>query len=664
MSINRLAESTFSPTSMVKEDRPDILLLPTDSPSTFREVSSSALNQVYPTMTTQRAAPQIIQASSSLSAGRPSLSSQPPLAILLPTQLPAQPMDVPGSAAPTRIAISVTSVIGASPASSDQYMSSSVISSFSTPSTTSAVTLTSTTTVSSSAEVAAAATSTTSTITESPPSTSSAASSSDSSTVDQGHHAPFYIVVVVGSFLAIGSIAAVIAWAIRLRMHARRRREDPADVPWVNHREENDMIEAGRGATFRGSSIHKIGSGAKSSQDFVADWQPHSDRDIWGPRRSDSYVHSNLADGHAPYMSYLANPNSIHDERIAYPAPLYHGHVVTQSIYPDPNQSIDGRQSASTLGPLMVANSTPGDTSPASSCVSTPTTMYTARTGDTGEYGSRLSLSGPSVPGGCNHTWQPLPLPGQTQSSIEQPTNDVTSWTASLRSNFTQAFNAVAASLPSGPALMIKNQDTRNSQQSLDSFLSRNDSIVCRPWTLEERKDGTGRVLFHNLPSEGYSEGIQLYGSHLTPGSPSRSTSIDPSSTDGDSELVPPRTGELLGPRYGRVARQPSMRSFMSTSSSCSAYSMTSAPRLPALSRHSTIKMDPMTTVYEKKEEDIVIAPQKRPAATTRLSSSGCSVTAYYYGLDAKHTEGEVSTDGDDTIQQTLVDRRKSRRVV
>ncbi|KAG6853083.1 hypothetical protein C0991_007013 [Blastosporella zonata] len=530
-----------------------------------------------------------------------------------------------------------------------------ILPSTATPSTTSVVTITSTSSASSSTVVAAApATPTATTVTETPSSSSSAISASDAGAISQGHHAPFYIAVVVGSILAIGLVAAVVAWVIRLRLHARRRRENP-ELPWTNHHTDHDQLEAEKGATFHGRSIHRTKSKDFSSQDTVP-WEPCGDRDVGEPKRSNSYVHSSgnsrLAANSGPYMEYQPYPDNL-----AYPGPMYHGHALRDAY----SESLEGHRSlASTLGPLTVANMTPGDASPASSCASTPVTMYTAHTGSTSEHAAQSTSPAPIC--GSDDSWKTLPLPSQMQH-VEQPISEQASWTASLRSNFTQAFNAVAASLPSGAALMIKDTDgdgliprpTGSSQRpSLYSLFSRNDSIACKPWTLEEHGDGTGRVLFHDLGPEGYNHGApQIYRSSDT------------------MVTHPPQSAYNLGSRYGRRPRQPSMRSSLSSASSCSAYSTTSsvpdpnssAPRLPALARHSTIKLDPMATVYEKKEEDDAFHSQlKRPHVVTRSSSSGCSVTAYYYGVDA--VGEEESTDSDDVMQRTLVDRRKIRRVV
>ncbi|KAG6918487.1 hypothetical protein DXG01_014114 [Tephrocybe rancida] len=659
---------------MSKEDEPRIFLWPTES--SLHIVPSAVANPMRPTATLEHTAPQFIETGLSLSVARSSLSSQPLFTIIQLTPTSFWAPELSGSAAPTPFVVSLTSVSSISSTGSVLGVSDSVpLPSISvppltvTPPATSVVTLTPTDFVSSSAEVAAASvTPTETTVTETPSSSPSAVSSEDSTLTDQGHHAPFYIAVIVGSILAIGLIAAVVAWVVRLRMHARRRRENP-HVPWANHHEDDDGLEAGRDAIFIGEPIDRIGSKDISSQDAVP-WEPLGDRDVGTPKRSDSYVRSSmrssLASGHGPYTEYQHYPVS--EDSVAYPVPLYHGHTLARGSY---SGSSRGHRSNSSLGPLQVANMTPGDASPSLSCTSPPVSMYTARTGSISEYGSRTRTAG------SGGSWDTLPLPGQTQGSVEQMMTDDSSWTASLRSNFTYAFNAVAASLPTGTALMINKQDkstdvltpqpTRSSgRRSLGSIVSRNDSVVCKPWTLEERGDGTGRVLFHDVRPEN----PQIRGSF---DSPSRASSTRDSFISQPSQPTTLRPNvHNFGSRHGsgRGPQQPSMRSSPSSASSISAYSMSSgvdgsAPRLPALSRHSTIKLDPMATVYEKKEEDDALQPPKRPATlATRSSSSGCSVTAYYYGADATFADGGESTESEDSIQQTLVDRRKFRRVV
>ncbi|KAG6862100.1 hypothetical protein C0995_005910 [Termitomyces sp. Mi166 len=674
------------------------------STSTASTIATATLSQMDSVVATQQLAPQFVETTLSSIITRPSPSSQPLLTILVSTPTsslaPVFSLSLPTTdvTSISPAASTIPTASGPSDSSSVPFSSTVLTASIVTVAVATSSALTPSAETSSSEIALASKTPTATTVTEAvvevPSSSPVQATNDDGAVTEGGHHAPFYIAVIVGTILAVGLIAAVIAWAVRLRMHARRRRENPL-VPWANHHEKGCALEACRDAMFIGQPINRSGSKDISSQDAIP-WEPCGDRDVGEPKRSDSYMdsslRSSLVPGPAPYPEHQSYP--VHAHNVIYSVP-YYGDTAR---YPNTSSEggLDGYGSGSSLGPLQVANQTPADASPSSSCTSIPVSMYTAHTGWTSDSRHRPQFSesyGEDVqrsqipPRGTQETWDtlPPPLPGRTQNrSVETITDDSSSWTASLKSNFTNAFNAVAASLPSGAALMINRQDKnfdglspqltqRSGRRSLFSAFSRSNSSASQPWTLEERGDGTGRVLFHDLEADGHNDGLTT--SEFQPGA----TPVRRISTrDSISPLVAqPRRSAMLKPNtyetesdYGRSLRQPSMRSTLSTTSSSSAYSMvsaiSSAPRLPVLSRHSTIKLDsPMATVFERRERNIPQNHSHKRPAVTRSSSSGCSVHSYYYGADATHAERLESTEGDDeSKQQALVDRRRSRRVV
>ncbi|KAF8064421.1 hypothetical protein FPV67DRAFT_1672130 [Lyophyllum atratum] len=562
------------------------------------------------------------------------------------------------------------------------------------------------------------------------PSPSVPTSSEDNASVDQGHHAPFYIGIILGTIVTIGFIAAIIAWVVRLRMHARRRR-GTSIVPWANH-QSDDGLEEGHEATYIGQPIDRIGSKDISSQDAIP-WEPRGDRDVGEPKRSNSYVRRSAYSGQAadPFVDH--HPYPVLAESVAYPLPLYHTDSTRRDSYPDAEGSLDGHRSVSTLGPLQVANVTPGDNSAASSRASTALGLNSPLPGSSeheyhdgrpreNQAGSRppflaLEDEGLRVPWkstrqvssakrrmGGSGNWERLPVPGESQDPSDVAADD-DSWTSSLKSNLTHAFNAVAASLPAGPALMrgthredandiltprphqhSGRRSTRSNFSGVDfkEPLSRNDSVASTPWTLEENDDGTGRVHFHGRERDAYEYGTpQVYGSCLTLDAPtSVGTSLHRTSTRGSHTplITRPPQSALLRPemhnkrsRYGsRRQRQPSMRSTVSRASSV--YSMesavsgatstiqSSAPRIPAFSRHSTMKIDALQPVREKREEGAV---EERPGTlVTRSSSSGCSFNSYYYGAGGGSVNDRDMSEVEEPARQSLVDRRKIRRVV
>ncbi|KAH0580087.1 hypothetical protein H2248_002897 [Termitomyces sp. 'cryptogamus'] len=687
-----LAQDQGASSTLVAQGNGPMYRLPTaENPftSTTVSISTATLIQTGAAVPSQQTAPQFDD--SPIGAGS-SPSSQPPLTILFSLPTASLASVLLSSPAPTTVATSVPMVS----VLSDSFP---VLSTTMLP-VTSIVTLaaaTSTPFASTSAEMApASGTPTATTVTQATadvPSTSPSQSvTNDSAVTEEGHHAPFYIAVIVGTILAIGLIAAVIAWAVRLWMHARRRRENPL-VPWANHLEARCPLERARDATFIGQPINRSASKDISSQDVIP-WEPCGDRDVGEPKRSNSHLRSSLHSSLVPdpvlHAEHHAYPVRAHNA--AYPAPYYHGHAVGDTNMAS-DGTLDGYSSLSSLGPLHIANRTPGDISPSSSCTS-PGNMNIGHTGwiNSGprprfseSYNEGTSRSNiPPRTRSTEEAWYTLPLPRRTQDwNDETITDDSSSWTASIKSNVTNAFNTVAASLPSGAAFMINRQDkkfdglsprpTRSSaRRSVFSFFSRANSSASQPWTLEERGDGTGRVVFHDVEADGYDHGSDSQADSATRIRHTLST------RDAISSCVaqPPQSAMFTpnecdtGLCQGRSLRQPSIRSTLSTASSSSAYSMASAvssiPRLPALSRHSTIKMDSsMVTVFERGER---IVPRssfpKRPATlVARSSSSGCSVYSYYYATSATHAQGGESTEDDESNQHALMERR-SRRIV
>ncbi|KAG5650352.1 hypothetical protein H0H81_012544 [Sphagnurus paluster] len=561
--------------------------------------------------------------------------------------------------------------------------------------------------------------------------TPSAIVADKSTSSDDGtHHAGFYIAIIIGTIVIVGIIAAFVAWFVRLRLHSRRRRADPL-VPWANNNE--DGLEEGHETTFIGQPIDRIGSKDISSQDVIP-WEPRGDRDVGEPKRSPSYVRGSVRSSVIsavsgsdvfqpepyPYPQHLHQQTyPILRDSVAYPLPLYQAYARGASSQMVSEGSFDGQHSASTLGPLQVANGTPGDVSVASSCAPSP--LVAQGEPRKSQVGSQLirdawarRASYASRRQGGEGDWEQIPMPGEAQAQNTGGATTDDSWTASLKSNLTHAFNAVAANLPSAPTLVMgyggkqehdgdnltprPQQGAGRSMRSSSNFsgidfnapLSRNDTVSSAPWTLEEHDDGTGRVHFRGQvygDGAGSRYGVpQILGSCATLAPTSAATSIYRISThDSRAPLMPPPKNALLGPdtckhhtagsQYGRSSgqRRPSMRSGVSRAGSV--YSLASgassafgpAPCLPAFSRHSTMRLA-LDPVREKKSEDLesecssMGQERERPAGlVSRSSSSGCSFGSYYYGTGADASGDEA----EDTQQaQALTDRRRRLRRV
>ncbi|RDB17518.1 hypothetical protein Hypma_001207 [Hypsizygus marmoreus] len=592
-----------------------------------------------------------------------------------------------------------------------------------------------------SSEIVPASATPTSVSSQTPSPTSAAISSSDAR-----HHPPFYVGIILGTILVIACLAAFIAWVVRLRMHARRHRSASApDVPWANASHES-VLEEGRDATFIGHPVSGRGSLDISSQDIVPGWEPRGDRDVGEPKRSKSYLNPSIRSesasdpfGDRPKYPVLA-------ESVAYPLPLYHGSypTVESSQLPASNSdgSLDGYRSASTLGPLQIANMAPGDASVASSRAPTALGMNDPA----GDYGTprenqvgfrprflgleggglRVPWSPPPAPRrtsfaarrrGGSGTWEhlpPLPMPGETLGAEPVAENGKgDGWTSSLKSSLASAFNAVAATLPSAPMMHEKDDSNDNltptpsrlatnhtstrergrpnisNRDFFEQPISRNESIVSRPWSLEDRGDGTGMVRFHGqgLDDYGgnYGHSPQLLGSsvtlssgvHSTPGTSITRMSTRESQTPliasgkTKSAYLRPNTYTRPGmPQDGQnmrletgsgvaVSRNSSVYSMASATSSVGRTAEPLPPRIPVLQRQSTMKIS--TLRPDEKKDGMA---HERPVSVSRLSSSGCSFTSYYYGSEGAEASGGDMTEGEEAVHKAITDRRKRLRRV
>lgn len=391
------------------------------------------------------------------------------------------------------------------------------------------------------------------------------------------HGAPFYVGVVLGTIFVISCLAALIAWWIRLRLHAKRRRALGAtNVPWANSHDGSDGLEEGRETEFVGSRAVTPGVGAiggLSSQEQFAQaqsWEPRGDRDVGEPKRSESFLNTPISPTRGPMSSQnpfsegLAYPTSNPHlaDSLAYPLPIYTGPCTTPDY--GVNGSIDDHGSTHTLGPLQVANMMPGDSSAASSRAGTAlgTASLTAHT-QTGEFGTPredmsgsrprfLSLNGEGlrVPWrglsvrrsrgggggkGGGGSWDPLPMPGGSQ------VGDEGGWTESLRSNLVHAFNAVAANinpyageetpedrLTPTPARTrgadrksLRKPDWQNfvGGELVGQPLTREGTMVSassKAWTLEDTGNGAGIVHFRVPGLQGYGGGDHAFSPQMT----------------------------------------------------------------------------------------------------------------------------------------------------
>jgi hypothetical protein len=397
-----------------------------------------------------------------------------------------------------------------------------------------------------------------------------------------------------------------------MRSRARRRRlnDEVAGVPWAKS-EHGDPLGGNREVTFIGSGNHPALGVGPSSQNPM-EWEPRGDRDVGEPKRTDSFLNASVSS--VPYNPFATQfPAS--GDNAPFHLPLYNTYAKRQLPTPhlprsesNPTGSVDAHASINSLGPLQVANRIPGDvsvgTSRAPSMLGVPDDSTEFGTPHVSMAGSRprfLGLEG----GGLGVPWAPttgsfsrnptslgggygaggrehlpsLPMPA---TSNEMGAADTENWTASLKMNLMNAFNAVAAGLPSAPTMEERQENYLTPcpprHASHVGSLSRADrgddpghrliresTVSSKSWTLEERLDGTGTVRFHGL--EGYRGGDHAFspmpaGSSLTLQDEDRSYiggSIYQMTThESQTPLIinrKPKTAVLRPGFYGRISQ-------------------------------------------------------------------------------------------------------------
>ncbi|KAF8883567.1 hypothetical protein BD779DRAFT_829156 [Infundibulicybe gibba] len=550
-----------------------------------------------------------------------------------------------------------------------------------------------------------------------------------------GHSPPFYIGVVLGTIFIISISSALIAWWVRLRSHTTRRRSLVADVPWAPGASGIDGagLEEGNAANF--------GSAAPASilrDNFPAhqahQWGLHGDRDVGEPKRSDSYLHTPVS------VAPLSRPPAAALlDSVAYPLPLHNGPYPTTRALPphlstadlSARGSISDHGSACSLGPLQIANRVPGDTSAASSRAGTALGMAPQDAYANGEFGtpmvgiarprflgldgdglrvpwrglsvksinSRMRERGRDRVAADPRAWEhlpPLPMPGEADQ--DPHTREDEGWTASVRSNLVNAFNAVAAGLPSSKAPLtldheedgftrapIRRGADRKSLRRPDWEIfvggelvgkpmtrsNTNVSATSRGYSLEETRDGAGIVHFRGL--EGYRGSDHAFSPYPAQSSSTlASNNTDPelgiARIETHESQIPlitakkPR-GALLAPRPsyfsrlsrpGRAARASaslsrasSVYSTASATSAVSGESQSRAYHIPPISRTSTMSAGVAHRVTR--------SGGARPRY--RGSNSGLSATSAFSGEycnSAGSAMGEECSQDDRAVQRAL----------
>ena len=286
---------------------------------------------------------------------------------------------------------------------------------------------------------------------------------------------------------------------------------------------------------------------------------------------------------------------------------------------------------------------------------------------------------------GVGH-WEHLPTLGD---STEKSTENAEGWTASLKTNLMNAFNAVAAGLPSAPTMEERQEncltprpERRDSRGTIyaprnEMFvnrLTRESTVSSKPWILEERFDGTGTVHFHGL--EGYRGGDHAFSplpaeSTLTLQDGGRSdigasifrvtthesqTPLIVNRKPKPAVLRPSIYGRISQYGYGRkpglVSRASSVYSTASRTSSAYGYPSRRAPK----PRHTVSRNSTRTSGFSSSSNGRLTS--ERSGGETRLTSTGCSSASYRSGRSMdEETESEEIMDKEMTAKGKIFRR-------
>jgi hypothetical protein len=373
------------------------------------------------------------------------------------------------------------------------------------------------------------------------------------------HDPPFYVGVVLGTIAGIALLAALVAWLIRCK--AKRRRAARTVVPWARSDADDGRLEAGHGDVDR-LAIGVMHLGSREDLAHVQTWSPRGDRDVGEPRRSESYLngstyslHNHSIPGHTlfsdeslgalsgfegndgpglrPNCTLRQLPSHLIDESFAARARSEEEALKYAQYYgrPMPERTVNGRfptclggsppQGLGQEGYIFGSHWDQG--SPKRSMV------------------ERLrNLGKPSEP--SLEDIGPLPTPG---APLRDGKDEVEPWASTFKTSLVNAFNSVAANLSRAPHIELGDDNltalprraTRKSvrnafcNEKTDSGkgifrYGSTSTVESKPWTLEERPDGSGLVHLHVSgneiprrptmppPNLSFGDGESIYDDH------------------------------------------------------------------------------------------------------------------------------------------------------
>jgi len=370
------------------------------------------------------------------------------------------------------------------------------------------------------------------------------------------HNLSIYIGIVLGTLAAIACLCALIAWFIRLRSHARRRRAAKAlKIPWAKSDDGDTWgLESGHS---RGSDANLAAMNLGSREDLanIQAWSPRGDRDVGVPRRTESYLKgSTYSLQNHPIPEYcLFSDDSVRafasSDGYSTASLLPHhnlrqlpSHLIDQELAARVSREHASLRSNDNIDRIDFSTRTNRDCGTSRETMNKPRFLSLRGDGQKGLNSERSPRS--MVERLRNHGKPLLAEPpweqiSPRQNSVETNKKNVEAepWSTSFRSGLVSAFNAVAANLSSAAGAPHMNDDEftpappkRTVRKSVrDTFwdenvlkakeLSRDTSVstvTSTAWTLEETREGAGVVRLFIPGLQGCGDETAIQRPHLS----------------------------------------------------------------------------------------------------------------------------------------------------
>ncbi|KII84237.1 hypothetical protein PLICRDRAFT_58027 [Plicaturopsis crispa FD-325 SS-3] len=544
---------------------------------------------------------------------------------------------------------------------------------------------------------------------------SSSAASSPSNHAMSTHSAIFYIGIALGVIVVVAVLAALTAWYIKLRAHAKRRRDFVAtSVPWGRRSPEDDeqgMIEVPLDDEVFGIN-RRQSNGAMARNSISTQWEPAGDRDVGEPRRVDNLPQplkrvATIAPAAGigyPFADEY-NSGSLADS-LVFPTDHSGPYPNTRPLPSHLLQADFERAKSRTgaLGRLSVANIMPGDVSSGDESSRPGTGMLNVMndgfngampigfgTPREASPGTRPRFWGLNGGDGLEVPWAPdhaneqtpaeLPIPSSMLSNASPATKSATpaaneGWTSTLKNSLANALNAVKGnnSLPGEtfdiltptPRRVSISRDLQQQQRTSARVVSRRDTAI----TTSSRR----RAQILELEGQTY-DGRPDFG--YTPDISRTTLAYLDSDTEGSIGGVVPRAPLIRKPTLlptsgkpqrlahdldGPLSRANTGRSQYSVSPEVYGYygyETSPPPQLPGISRASTMRTTASSSGMDSDAHTPYYRPPKKSFHKRKtLARMSTTATDSSFSSDVSRAT-ERLTDKEEAAKTALRNRRR-----